>query len=99
MKTELLPQQLDSIQELTRLRDIYKTMADLCEDICKQLIGYTPDEFVFTFTIKKQPVVSIEITEDNAPFCLGTFTSWAGYYKQLLRKTNERLRDLSSKAA
>jgi len=89
------PHPLNDIQELRRLSAHYKTMADHCEDVCKQLIGYTPDEFSFTFTIKKQAVITIEITKDNATFCLGTFMSWAGYYKQLLRKTNEQLDGLT----
>ncbi len=98
MKTELHPLELDAIQEeLTRLRDHYKTMAERCEDVVKSLIGYTPDDFSFTFTIKKQAVITIEITKDNATFCLGTFMSWAGYYKQLLRKTNEQLQNLPVK--
>lgn len=97
MKTEIQTLDLGAIQELTRLRDHYKKMAEHCEDVVKQLIGYTPDEFSFTFTIKSKAVITIEITQDNATFCLGTFMSWAGYYKQLLRKTNEQLESLPVK--
>jgi hypothetical protein len=99
MKTELHTQQLDDVQHLERLRAHYQKMADLCEDVVKMLIGYTPDDFSFTFTIKKKAVIEIPITKDNAAFCLGTFMSWAGYYKQLLRKTNEQLHNLTVKVA
>lgn len=99
MKTNIYPSELADRQELTRLRDHYKTMADHCEDVCKMLIGYTPDEFSFTFTIKKKAVIDIAITQDNATFCLATFMSWAGYYKQLFRKANEQLNNLSVEAA
>src|SRR5689334_18478791 len=97
MKTNMYTIELDDIQELTRLRDHYKAMADHCEDVVKSLIGYTLDDFSFTFTIKKQAVITIEITKHNATFCLGTFMSWAGYYKQLLRKTNEQLQSVTVK--
>lgn len=99
MKTELHTQQLDDIQHLERLRAHYKFMADRCEDVVKQLIGYTPDEFSFTFTIKQKAVIEIPITKDNATFCLGTFMSWAGYYKQQLRRINEQLHNLTVKVA
>ena len=99
MKTELHTQQLDAIQKLEYLVAHYKRMADHCEDVVKQLIGYTPDEFSFTFTIKKKAVIEIPITKDNASFCLGTFMSWAGYYKQQLRKTSEQLHNLTVKVA
>lgn len=99
MKTKLHTHDAADRHELERLRLHYSTMVDLCEDVMKQLIGYTPDEFSFTFSIKKKAVIEIPITQDNAPFCLGHFMAWAGYYKQMLRDVNERLHGLTAKVA
>lgn len=97
MKTEHLHN--PDLQELERLLTYYQTMADTCSDTIKQLIGYTPDDFSFTFSIKNKAVVTIPITQENASFCLGTFMAWAAHYKRQWRETSDRYNGLTAQVA
>ena len=86
MKTE--------IQDLTTLAGHYEKMVQYCTDVIKNLNGYTPDGFTFTFTIHETPVVSIPITEEDGHFCVGVFMSWHQFYSRKLKEINAELNRL-----
>lgn len=56
--------------------------ADLCEDVIKQLRGATPDNFVFSFSIRGREIVKFEIAESESEFTIGYFMSWLTYYRR-----------------
>lgn len=87
------------IQSLMRLQAHYTNMIDHCVDMLKNLSGYTPDNFKFTFTIQDKPIVSIPIGEEEGNFCMGFFMSWHQYYSRKLREVNALLTGLTAKVA
>lgn len=83
MKTE--------IHELQRLQAHYRVMLDMCTDSIKQLAGYTPDSFKFTFSIKDKPIVSFDIAEQEGQFCISFFMSWHQFYRKKLTEITSEI--------
>src|SRR5688572_27792152 len=57
-----------------------EAMLETCTDVIKQLSGFTPDEFKFTFSIKNRPIVTLDIDENESRFCIGVFMQWHKFY-------------------
>jgi hypothetical protein len=57
-----------------------------CEEILRQLQGYTPDEFKFTFTIKTATIAAFDIGEQESWFVMAFFLAWNDYYKKELKR-------------
>lgn len=84
------------LAELGRLSAHYQLMTDVLRDLIKQLISYDSPDFTFTFNIGKQTIVVIEITKDDAEFCIGNFMAWHGHYSRKLREYTRLYNNLTS---
>lgn len=84
---------MNEIQTLKANAEHYQLRANQCVDIIKQLQGYTPDKFTFTFSIGAQTITTFDIGPMEGNFCVGIFMSWHSYY---LRLMNEQLAVLSA---
>lgn len=75
-------------QILTLERELahFKAKSQECTDIIKQLMGYTPDQCVVIFSVKKNPIVQFEIGAPEMTFSLGFFMSWHTFYTQRIRE-------------
>lgn len=78
------PLAIHSQSDLTSHITTYQEKVDICRDAVNMLNGMTPDNFVFTFTIKGCPVITFEIGENEADVCLSYFTYMCQYYGRVL---------------
>lgn len=69
----------------------YSERIQQCRDVIKQLQGFTPENFTFTFTIKEKPVVTFEIEESEGNFCVSFFMCWHQYYNNQLNNQKKLL--------
>jgi hypothetical protein len=79
---QMNPIQFTSKADLSQQIDKCQHSADLCEDAIKQLSGITPDNFVFSFSIRGLEILRFDIPENGLEFTIGFFMSWLQRYRR-----------------
>lgn len=66
-----------------------RTRIEDCSEILKQLQGFTPDGFKFTFTIKSATIAVFDVADNESWFVMTFMLAWLDYYKKELKRVSQ----------
>lgn len=77
---------MKQIEQLQQQADACRQKVQECAEVIKSLQGYTPDNFLFTFSINGATVTTVPINEEEGNFCVGVFMAWHQFYSRKLKE-------------